>query len=151
MLLSTVGAMDHYEYRAVGDVVITACRLEGLNKHLGTRTLASKTVLDGVEGLLSRELGWFQVVGRIQPILVYELICRDDEADFVRKEAVRAFSVGLDAFRRRRWNEAIEAFHAYIAGYGDDGPSRFYLQLCERYRSEPPPDSWEGVIAMSQK
>ncbi len=151
ILLGTVGGTAHYEYRPVGDVISTACRLEGLNKHLGTRTLASKTVLDGVEGFLSRELGWFQVVGRIQPILVYELICRDDEADFVRKEAVRAFSVGLDAFRGRRWNEAIEAFHAYIAGYGDDGPSRFYLQLCERYRSEPPPDSWEGVIAMSQK
>ena len=41
MLLGSIGALDHYEYRAVGDMVNTASRVEGLNKFLGTQILVS--------------------------------------------------------------------------------------------------------------
>ena len=47
--IGTVGAMDHYEYRAVGDCVNTASRLEGLNKHLKTRILVSEDVIAGID------------------------------------------------------------------------------------------------------
>jgi adenylate cyclase len=54
MLLGSVGAGAHYEYRAVGDIVITATRIEGLNKLLGTRILVSEEGLSQVEGFLTR-------------------------------------------------------------------------------------------------
>ncbi len=50
LLLGSVGAMDHYEYRAVGDIVNTATRLEGLNKHLGTRLLVERGGAPGAGG-----------------------------------------------------------------------------------------------------
>jgi adenylate cyclase len=53
MLLGNVGALDHYEYRAVGDIVNTSSRIEGLNKQLGTRILVSEEVLDQLAGLLT--------------------------------------------------------------------------------------------------
>jgi len=56
MLLGNIGAMDHYEYRAVGDIVTTATRIEGLNKHLRTQILASRTIIDDLEGFSTREL-----------------------------------------------------------------------------------------------
>ena len=68
LLLGSVGAMDHYEYRAVGDIVNTATRLEGLNKHLGTRILVSADVLQGLDGLLTRELGAFLLAGKSRPV-----------------------------------------------------------------------------------
>jgi adenylate cyclase len=37
MSLGTIGAVGHYEYRPVGDIVNTASRIEGLNKYLGRR------------------------------------------------------------------------------------------------------------------
>ena len=74
LLLGSVGAMDHYEYRAVGDIVNTATRLEGLNKHLGTRLLVSAEVLHGLEGLMTRELGSFLLAGKSRPIVVHELL-----------------------------------------------------------------------------
>ena len=80
LLLGSVGAMDHYEYRAVGDIVNTATRLEGLNKHLGTRLLVSADVLQGLEGLMSRELGAFLLAGKSRPIVVHELIARAADA-----------------------------------------------------------------------
>ena len=42
MLLGNIGASHHYEYQAVGDMVNTATRIEGLSKYLGTQVLASE-------------------------------------------------------------------------------------------------------------
>ena len=39
MLLGNIGAEQRYEYRAVGDIVNTASRIQGLNQMLGTRVL----------------------------------------------------------------------------------------------------------------
>src|SRR5690606_3451381 len=46
MCLGHVGAVNHYEYRAVGDIVNAATRLEALNKDLGTGILASGMVVE---------------------------------------------------------------------------------------------------------
>ena len=48
--LTTVGAHGHYEYRAVGDAVNTANRIQELNKRLGTRILVAEAVLGGAGG-----------------------------------------------------------------------------------------------------
>jgi hypothetical protein len=34
---------------------------------------------------------------------------------------------------------------------GDDGPSRYYLQLCERYIDRPPLPPWDPVINLTRK
>src|SRR5690606_16115700 len=41
LLLGNVGASERGEFRAVGDIVNTAARLQGLNRLLGTRVLVS--------------------------------------------------------------------------------------------------------------
>ena len=88
LLLGSVGAMDHYEYRAVGDIVNTATRLEGLSKHLGTRVLVSAEVLEGLEGLLARELGAFLLAGKSRPVIVHELMARGGDYNGPRPGAM---------------------------------------------------------------
>jgi adenylate cyclase len=43
VVLGNVGAGEHFEYRAVGDIVNTAQRIEDLNKRLGTRVADEAT------------------------------------------------------------------------------------------------------------
>jgi adenylate cyclase len=62
MLLGNIGAGKHFEYRPVGDIVNTASRLEGLNKHLGTKMLVS----DEAIGLGIGCIGAFGRVLRVQ-------------------------------------------------------------------------------------
>jgi hypothetical protein len=45
----------------------------------------------------------------------------------------------------RLWEEALRA-HG-----GEDGPSRFYLRLCETRAAAPPPVDWDAVVRMDQK
>ena len=152
MLLGTVGAIDHYEYRAVGDIVNTATRLEGLNKHLGTRLLVSAEVLHGLEGLTSRELGSFLLAGKSRPVVVHELVARAAEATVSDRERCAMFAGALDAFRRGAWSDAMRLWEESLRSRGgEDGPSRFYLRWCATHAVESLPADWHGVVRMDEK
>jgi adenylate cyclase len=151
LFLGNIGGVDHYQHSAMGDIVNTASRIEGLNKHLGTRLLVSEEVIDQRSGFLTRELGTFRLKGKNKPIGIYELVCRIEEADGNQRRACGIFAESLDAFRRGSWNEATEKFHRIIESVGEDEPSRFYINLCERYEKHPPEGPWDGVVSMDRK
>jgi adenylate cyclase len=150
ILLGSIGAIDHYEYRPVGDIVNTATRMEGLNKHLGTRILVSEEVINQLGGLLTREIGTFLLAGKSKPVVVHELVCQEGDCPEQQRRICAIFAEALYAFREQSWDGAIEKFLTCIK-HGDDGPSRFYLGLCEHYKNNPPGESWDGVIRMGKK
>jgi adenylate cyclase len=149
--LGSVGAHDHYEYRAVGDCVNTASRLEGLNKYLNTRILVSDDVIAGIGEFLTRPLGKFILAGKVNAVSVHELICRRDEADEAKIALCETFIRALEAYRKQLWNVAIDLFENILAMNADDGPSRFYLVLCREFILKPPPEGWEGSVTLSAK
>ncbi len=151
IVLGSLGAIDHYEYRPIGDIVNTATRIEGLNKYLGTRLLISDEVAQQLEGLVTREIGKFLLVGKSRPLVVHELMARTENADDRQKNISEAFPGALEAFRRQAWDEAINGFNKVIGISGGDGPSHFYITLCLHYKNNPPGESWDGVVHMDKK
>ena len=54
-----MGADTHFKYSPIGDSVNTASRLEGLNKHFGTRLCASADILEHCpEATVVPSAGW---------------------------------------------------------------------------------------------
>jgi adenylate cyclase len=151
IFLGNIGAGDHYEYAVTGDTVNTAARMDGLNKFLGTAILVSEEVIHQLDGFLTREAGSFRLKGKLQPIQVRELLCRMEESQEKQKKACAIFSEALWAFRRRSWDEAKEKFLHSIEYSGEDGLSRFYLNLCAQYKDHPPEGPWHGVIELQEK
>ncbi len=149
ILLGSIGAIDHYEYRAVGDIVNSANRIQELNKVLGTRVLLSEHVLDGVDGFLTREVGTFLLRGKTRPLVIHEFIGGREALD---PEAITEwhglFAEGLMAFRQADWKTAIERFTHLVETREDDGVARFYLNLSRRHRQAPPAGGWDGVIRL---
>jgi adenylate cyclase len=151
IMVANIGAMDRYEYNPVGDIVNTASRIEGLNKYMGTRILASREVVYDLKEFLTRELGEFILSGKSKPVVIYELICRKEEAGLRERQICSLFPEGLSAYKRQSWKEGIEIFSELIKMNGTDGPSRFYLGLCEKYEKNPPGELWEGLVRMDDK
>jgi adenylate cyclase len=151
IFLGNIGAGDHYEYGPTGDTVNTASRMDGLNKYLGTEVLASEEIVEQIDGLLKREVGKFMLKGKAQPIVVHELLGSLEEADDKQKKSCEIFADALGAFERRNWDEAAEKFHRATENSALDGPARFYLKLCEEYKTKPPDEAWDGVIALEEK
>jgi len=149
--IGSIGAMNRYEYRPLGDIVNTSARIENLNKYLRTQILVSEDVLHQIDDLITRKLGIFLFAGKSKAITVYELISRLEESDARQKNLCSIFNEGLDAYAKQSWEDAIKAFYELTKTYIEDGPSKFYLHLCEKYRKNPPDDMWDGVVDLRTK
>jgi len=151
-LLGSVGAVDHFEWRPTGDIVNTASRIEGLNKYLGTQILVSREALSQVEGFLTRHVGSFVFAGKSQPVDIYELISPMYIASSEQKDLCRLFDEGLQAYRRKAWTAAIEKFRSALHIRPGDGPSTYFMQLCETFKTHPPNTEWnDGIIFLEKK
>ena len=138
MRLGNVGSVEHYEYRAVGDTVNTATRIEGLNKLLGTRILVSALVVDGLPDFFSRELGTFLLKGKALTVTVFELIGYSDEIDRAQphwRHLSVAFSKALAYFKDHQWQRALDGFMLINKDYPEDGPTRFYISYLKNQLS----------------
>lgn len=151
ILLGNIGALDHFEYRPVGDIVNTASRLEGLNKFLRTRTLTSEEAFFPDNGYLTRPVGRFVFKGKSQPVRVREILPKADLSPESQVSISRIFASGLQSFERRRWDEAEKSFRRVMQIDEKDGPTRFYLKRCREFRKAPPDDDWDGSVHLKQK
>lgn len=150
IFLGNMGAGDHYEYGPTGDTVNTASRLDILNKFLGTEILVSEDAMHELDGFVTRKAGNFRLRGKAQPIVVYELVCRVEEAGEDQQKACAVFVEALHAFHRQSWDEAEEKFHQCAEMRQEDGLSQFYIGRCKQYRKTPP-EVWDGVIPVDEK
>ena len=140
VLLGPVGALDHYEYRAIGDAVNTASRIEQLNKQLGTRALASEAVVRGVTGVDYRLVGRFRLAGKTEVLAIYELLRAP-------RLARQQFSSALAALACGDSREARRLFHAVLTVDAGDTVAAFYVGLIDNQGDKLGPD---GVISMSK-
>ena len=151
MQLRPIGALEYYAYRALGDTVNTAARLEGLNKFLGTQLLVSEEVLQQLDGILARNLGAFLFQGKTNPITVYELFGLFDEMEETQKELSDRFAAALDNYNNQVFESAKKTFNECLNIQPNDGPSLFYINLCEKYEKNPPRAIWDGVVRLENK
>ncbi len=70
--IGNFGGKRRFNYTAIGDAVNTAARLEGANKHLGTRMLVSAATAERCPGQVFRPVGDLVLKGKAKAISVLE-------------------------------------------------------------------------------
>jgi adenylate cyclase len=153
-VVGNMGSRSRMDYTMMGDTVNIAARLEGVNKTYGTYTMISETTREAVgEEVIARELDRIYVVGRAEPLSVYELIGL--EADIPADDPVRSlaevYAKGLAFYRDRNFAGAADHFRRVLEFDPDDGPGRVMLVRCQQYAESPPPDDWDGVFTLDYK
>jgi adenylate cyclase len=126
--LTTVGAHGHYEYRAVGDAVNTATRIQELNKKLGTRVLISQPVIGEADGeFLLRDIGSFLLRGKSHPVRVLELLGRRGESQ-PAAELSAQFREGVGLLEAGDDAGALARFRTILSSSPSDGPTIFLVE-----------------------
>lgn len=106
VIIGNFGGSAMFDYRALGDAVNTAARLESVNRHLGTLVCVSDATLSGCPDAVVRPVAHLVLKGKSQPLMVYEPVVAPDgetpRRDLAYEEAF--------ALMRQRHPHAREAF-----------------------------------------
>jgi adenylate cyclase len=132
--------------KTLGDVGNTVSSIEGLNKRLSTRTLASQAVVEDLERLLSRPVGSFILPGKSDPLAISEVMGLRESTSESERKLCDQFAAALGEFENHRWSGAAKRYEAILLTHPNDGPSQFYLQLCRKYCNDEPPSGNEPSV-----
>jgi class 3 adenylate cyclase/CHASE2 domain-containing sensor protein len=146
-VVGNIGGEEKIEYTALGDSVNLAARLEPACKNYGVNIMIAQATRDEVRDAIQvRELDLLAVYGKKEPIRVYELLgIASDDLGEGKRELLKLYAQGLEAFRRRDFELAMQYFEAALETDPGDGPSALYMERCEDYMDNPPPADWDFV------
>ncbi|MBI4390121.1 MAG: CHASE2 domain-containing protein [Nitrospinae bacterium] len=152
MVVGNLGSKKRMAYGMNGDSVNLAARLEGANKYYGTYSLIGEsTYREAKDFIEARELDSVRVVGRDNPVKIYELLGKTGEMDPGVRKSLPFYNRGLELYKGRQWDEATACFTQAIEAHPGDRPAKVYLGRCSRFKDQPPPQDWDGAFNLESK
>ena len=157
MVTGNMGSEARMNYTMMGDNVNTAARLESSAKQYGIYIQIADSTYQAVkEKVVVRDLDNVRVLGKNEPVKVWELISEVGQEPDQYKKILPAYHEALDLYKNQEWSKAIEAFKASdeleeMFGGRKTNPSRIYIPRCEHYLENPPGEDWDGVWTLTSK
>ncbi|MGH7805070.1 MAG: adenylate/guanylate cyclase domain-containing protein, partial [Candidatus Binatia bacterium] len=127
VIVGNVGGKSLFDYRALGDAINTAARLETVNKQLGTRICIAGTTASRCPEFVGRPVGTLLLKGKTQPVEAFEPLANGAAGSSTAAylEAYRLLEAGdsraREAFATIAATDPLAAFHLRRLEAGDGG------------------------------
>ena len=147
-LVGNIGSQQRFNYTAMGDTANLASRLETANKFFGTSIIASDATVALVQGIVWRELDQVRVVGRLQPLTIFEPLAESGKERPTQVACADAYAEGLRRWRARDFAGAAEAFNRFAEV---DPPASLFRARALKLALAPPDAGWSPINTLEGK
>jgi adenylate cyclase len=170
IVVGNMGSAVRMNYTMMGDPVNLAARLEEGAKQFGMYTAVSDYTLNleytdaegktrrAMDGVEARFIDNVTVVGKSEPVKVYELCAMKGELTEQEKQLFINFNNGMNHYLKMEWDAAIAEFEKSLKNErfqdGKTTPSEVYIERCKVFKENPPVEpgeKWDGVFRMTEK
>lgn len=157
MVTGNMGSASRMNYTMMGDTVNLAARLEASAKQYGVYIqIADTTYQPNKEILVVRDLDFVRVMGKEEPVQVWELIAEKGKESEIYNKILPAYHEALKLYKNQDFKQAIDAFNESdtledMFPGRKTNPSRVYIPRCEHFLQNPPGDDWDGVWTLTSK
>jgi|TARA_B110000967_G_scaffold5709_1_gene5689 class 3 adenylate cyclase/CHASE2 domain-containing sensor protein len=157
MVTGNMGSASRMNYTMMGDTVNLAARLEASAKQYGVYIqIADTTYQPNKEILVVRDLDFVRVMGKEEPVQVWELIAEKGKESEIYNKILPAYHEALKLYKNQDFKQAIDAFKESdtledMFPGRKTNPSRVYIPRCEHFLQNPPGDDWDGVWTLTSK
>ncbi len=147
-VVGNMGSHRRFDYTAMGDTINLASRLEGAGKQYHVSILIGENTYEHAkESIIAREVDIIRVVGKENPVRVYELVGERGEIPDVHVEHIERFHKALRLYRDQKWDKALDLFQRFE----DDTLAEVYVNRIKLLKEDPPSADWTGVFDLTRK
>jgi adenylate cyclase len=151
VLIGNFGGKIMFDYRALGDPINIASRLESANKQFGTRLCVAESTLNQTDYRWFRPIGQLVLQGKLKKIKAFELLTESAFNSALTSEYLHAYHK-MEAGD----SSALAAFHTLVECYPEDILSAYhYYRLHQNVHfvrcKEDSPLSIDSTIVLANK
>ncbi len=131
VMVGNFGGSVMLDYRALGDAINTAARLESINGQLGTRISVSGATAAQVPGFHGRPAGRLVLKGKREAVAVFEPLTEEESGSANVAEYLAAYALmeaeapaaaaGFRALAEKYPDDPLAAYHAVRLAAGENG------------------------------
>lgn len=128
VIVGNFGGAGYFDYRAFGDPINTAARLETVNKLLGTRICLSEDVVQKSGYRLVRPVGNLLLKGKARAVRAYTLVSKS----YPGSDLAKAYGQALASLETGDVESAVRQFEMLARRFPEDPLCSFHLQRLSR-------------------
>ncbi len=159
IVTGNMGSKMRMNYTMMGDAVNLAARLESAAKQYGVYVMTSRETLELTNNrFAARKLDRITVVGKSEPVEVYEVMGENGKVDEPTAKLIELYNKGIEHYYSCKWNDAIAILEQAEElepnrefSSGGISPSRLFIDRAKAYKTNPPPENWDGVFRLTEK
>jgi adenylate cyclase len=150
VIVGNIGSQNRTEFTVLGDGVNLASRLESATKQFHTDILVGEDVEALTRGqFIYRSVDLLTVKGKTKPVEVFALL---SDRSLPPPQWLEKYHEAIQLYRHRKFAEAANCFETVRKEIGvKDFLCEMYIERCEIYTEQPPPENWDGSYTLTEK
>lgn len=159
MVVGNMGTSTKMNYTMMGDNVNLASRLEGVNKAYESWIMCSESTWAQADSgeyrglLVARKFDRVRVVGKNEPVQLFNILGVRSELDKSIVEAAEIFNQATDLYLAGEFEKARSLYEKARETTSDktDGTPNVFIDRCNQFIKARKKGEWDGVYQMTDK